>query len=202
MLIKILIIAFCLVGLLLLLVAFQPSSYRLSRSLLISADSLEVFARVNSLEQYAKWNPFGRHDLTMKTTFEGPAGGPGAAMNWAGNSQVGAGRLTITDAEPNQLVRMNLDFIKPFPATATTEFLFALEAGQTRVSWNMFGQRSFIPKAIGLFVNIDGMVGVNTKRGSRNSNVLRKRIPVGAHHQSDLSVQGMIRWRMSAIRLP
>lgn len=165
MLIIVLIVAFCFVGLLLALVAFQPSSYRLSRSVLISSEPSEVYARVNNLRQYAKWNPFGRHDLTMKTTFEGPASGPAATMHWAGNSQVGAGRLTITDTEPNQLVRMNLDFIKPFPSTATTEFVLACEDGQTRVSWSMFGQRSFIPKAVGLFVDIDRMVGSEFEKG-------------------------------------
>ena len=72
-----------------------------------------VFAIINDLHQWDQWSPFNR-DPKMKTTYEGPAEGPGASYAWDGNSDVGAGRMTIKESKPGELVSMNLEFSRPF----------------------------------------------------------------------------------------
>ena len=159
------------VGLLIVLVLFaiivvlQPSDFRVSRSATVAAPAASVFAEVNDLHRYAAWNPRAKADPAMKTTFEGPRAGPGAILAWSGNQEVGVGRMTITESRPNELVRMRLDFIKPFPSSAAAEFVLKSEGGQTKVTWSMFGRQSFIPKAIGLFMNMDKMIGNQFDQG-------------------------------------
>ena len=49
----------------------------------------------------------------MKKTFSGPATGPGSKLAWDGNSDVGAGTLTIADATAPSKVVLKLDMTRP-----------------------------------------------------------------------------------------
>ena len=58
--------------------------------------------------------------------------------------------MTITESKPSDLVRIRLDFLKPFQATNTAEFTFEPAGGQTAVAWTMTGRHNFMGKAMGL----------------------------------------------------
>lgn len=107
-----------------------------------------VFAQIDDLHRYQVWNPWGKIDPAMNTRFEGPAAGVGAVLAWAGNNQVGEGRMTITESRPNERVGIRLDFLKPFPSTATAEFTVVPQGQNTVVTWSRSGKHTFIPKAI------------------------------------------------------
>jgi hypothetical protein len=63
------------------------------------------------------------------------------------------------------LVRIALDFIKPFPSSATTDFTFKPEGNQTTVTWTMSGTKNFMSKAFGLFMSMDKMIGGDFEKG-------------------------------------
>jgi uncharacterized protein YndB with AHSA1/START domain len=153
------------VGLLGALIALQPAGYRVSRSASVAAPAAEVFAQVNDLHTMNEWSPWLEPDPNIKLVYEGPRTGTGAAFSWNGNSQVGAGRLTITDSQPNELIRIKLDFLRPFKGMADTEFTFKTEGGQTAVTWTMTGRKNFITKAFGLLMSMDKMIGGNFEKG-------------------------------------
>jgi hypothetical protein len=104
----------------------------------------------------------------MKTTFEGPQSGTGASYAWVGNSKVGEGKMSITESKANELVRLKLEFVKPFASTATSEFTFKPEGDKTSVSWSMSGEKNFISKAFCLFMNMDKMLGGEFETGLAN----------------------------------
>jgi uncharacterized protein YndB with AHSA1/START domain len=149
-------------------VALQPATYRVTRTAAISAPSADVFAQVNDLHKFPDWSPWAKLDPAVKNTIEGPPAGAGAIFSWVDNKKVGEGRMTITESRPNDLIRMKLEFIKPFASTATTEFTFKSEGNQTAVTWNMFGENNFMAKAFCLFMNMDKMVGGDFERGLAN----------------------------------
>jgi hypothetical protein len=120
---------------------------------------------VNDLHNMNAWSPWLEPDPNIKLTYDGPNAGPGAAFSWNGNSQVGEGRLTIVDSRPPELIRMKLDFIRPFKSTADTEFTFQDEGGKTLVTWTMTGRKIFLTKLFGLFMSMDKMVGGNFEKG-------------------------------------
>jgi hypothetical protein len=101
----------------------------------------------------------------MQQAYEGAPAGSGAIYRWAGNKEAGEGRMTITESRPNDLVRIKLDFVKPFAATNTAEFTFRPEGNQTAVTWCMTGENNFIAKAAHLFMNIDKMIGEQFAKG-------------------------------------
>jgi len=146
-------------------VAMQPSEFRVVRSATISAPAPAVFAQVNDLHKWQAWSPWAKLDPVMKQTYEGPSAGPGAISRWAGNHEVGEGSMTIIESRPSELIRITLDFLKPFASTATAEFTFDPQGNQTVLTWSMTGKNNFIAKAIHLFMNMDKMVGGQFEKG-------------------------------------
>jgi hypothetical protein len=89
---------------------------------------------VNDLHNWEAWSPWAKLDPAVKNTFEGAPAGAGAVFAWSGNRKVGEGRMTIVESPASELVRIELEFMKPFAATNTVEFAFRPEGGQTTTS--------------------------------------------------------------------
>jgi len=148
-----------------LIVAMQPSEFRIERSAVIAAPAPAVFAQVDDFHNWEAWSPWAKLDPVAKNSFEGAPAGKGAAFSWAGNNKVGEGRMTITESRPNELIRIKLEFLKPFDATNTAEFTFRPEGERTAVTWSMYGHNNFISRAVFLFVNMDKALGGEFEKG-------------------------------------
>ncbi len=146
-------------------VAMQPADFRIVRTATISAPPPAVFSQVNDFHKWIAWSPWEKLDPALKRTYDGAPEGTGAVYSWVGNKKVGEGRMTLTESRPSDLVRIKLEFIKPFKATHTTEFTFQPEGGQTLVTWSMTGRNNFMSKAFCLFMNMDKMVGGDFEKG-------------------------------------
>jgi uncharacterized protein YndB with AHSA1/START domain len=165
MLRKILLALAVVVAVVLIAAAFQPSSFAVSRSTLVSAPPAALFAEVNDLHRWAGWSPYEKLDPAMQRTFEGAPAGVGAVYGWVGNSEAGSGRMTITESRPGEFIAIKLEFFKPMAGVAQATFTFQPEAGQTRVTWAMTGTNNYIGKIFCLFVNMDKMVGGQFEEG-------------------------------------
>jgi hypothetical protein len=150
------------------IVALQPADFRVTRTGTMPAPAADVFALVNDFHNWDAWSPWAKLDPAMRTTFEGAPAGTGAIYTWSGNKQVGDGRMTILESRPNDLVRINLEFLRPFKATNTTEFTFKPDGDKTSVTWTMTGRKNFMFKAFGLFMSMDKMVGGDFEKGLAN----------------------------------
>jgi hypothetical protein len=146
-------------------VALQPSSFRVTRTATIAAPPPVVFARVIDFHNWVAWSPWEKLDPGMKRSYEGAPAGTGAMYAWAGASQVGKGRMTVTESRPSDLIRIKLDFEKPFRGTNVAEFTFEPRGEQTAVTWTMTGQKNFVAKVIHLFMSMDKMIGGAFEQG-------------------------------------
>jgi hypothetical protein len=169
---KILLVLLAIVAVVLIIGAFQPSTYHVERSVTIAAPAADVFAQVNDLQKAQVWSPWVKLDPNAKYTFEGPASGVGAINAWAGNSNVGEGRQTIIESRPNELVRLKLEFLKPMAGEATAEFNLKSEGNGTRVTWSMSGPKNYISKVMCMFMNMDKMIGGQFEKGLANLKTL------------------------------
>jgi uncharacterized protein YndB with AHSA1/START domain len=149
----------------LVIAAFQPADFRVMRQATVAAPVSRVFEQVNDLHKWNAWSPWVKMDPNMKQTFSGPVAGEGAVQAWEGNSQVGSGKMTITESRPNQFIRFKLEFLKPFAATNTAEFTFEPVGNETIVRWSMEGERNYVCKAMGLLMNMDKMIGGSFEQG-------------------------------------
>ncbi len=148
-----------------ILAALQPAEFHVARSATIAAPPEAVFPHVNDFHKWEAWNPWGKIDPAMTQIYEGAAAGIGAIYSWAGNAKAGAGRMTLTESRPHELIRFKLEFFKPMAGTSTAEFTFKPEGNQTTVTWNMTGRNHFIARAMCLFMNMDKMIGGQFEKG-------------------------------------
>lgn len=165
---KILILLAVIVTALVVVIAAQPSEFRVERSTVISAPVSTVFEHVNDMHKWQAWSPWAKLDPNAKETFEGPESGKESIMRWDGNNQVGTGSMTITESRPNEFIQFNLEFLKPFKGTNTAEFTFKPAGDQTQVTWSMYGKNNFVAKAIGLIMNCEKMIGGQFDQGLAN----------------------------------
>lgn len=148
-----------------IVVALQPSEFRVVRSATISAPASVLFANVNDFHRWEAWSPWEKLDPNMTRSLDGSPSGVGASYYWSGNDEVGEGRMTITESRPDEFIKIKLEFLKPFEITNTTEFSFVPDGNQTKVQWSMYGVHNFPGKAFSLFMNMDKAVGGDFEKG-------------------------------------
>ena len=149
-------------------VALQPAVGTVTRSATIAAPPSAVFPYVNDLHKWQDWSPWAKLDPNAKATFGGPQAGTGAVFSWSGNNEVGEGKMTIAESKPDDYVKMNIDFAKPFAGTSVAEFQLKPEGAGTNVTWSMTGERPFFARAMCILFNGDKMVGDMFEKGLEN----------------------------------
>ena len=148
--------------------ALQPDTFHVERSTTISTPPTIPFAQINDLHRWQEMSPYAKLDPAATYAFEGPPAGVGASMRWNGNSKVGEGKMAIVESRPNELVKMQLDFQKPFTSSCTGEFQFKPAGTGTNVTWSMSGPKNFVSKAMCLVISMDKMVGGQFEEGLAN----------------------------------
>jgi len=164
MLKKILLVLVALVLVFAVVVALQPSEFHVERSITVDAPASKVFGEVNDFHKWDAWSPWAKLDPNSKVSFEGPQAGEGAVMTWAGNSEVGAGKMTLVESKPDELVKM-IDFTEPFEGTSGAQFAFKPDGDKTTVTWSMDDDHTFVEKAMCLIMNGKAMVGEQMEQG-------------------------------------
>ena len=154
-----------LVVVLVVVIALQPSEFRVERTQTIEAPAPVVFAQINDFRNWEAWSPWAQLDESMEVTYEGAESGEGAIYTWQGNDDVGQGRMTILESTPPEEVVIKLEFIKPFESTNTTRFVLKPVGEATEVSWIMAGDNNFMSKAFGLFFDMDAAIGADFEKG-------------------------------------
>lgn len=153
---------------LLMLAAMRPSTFRVERSTSIAAPADRIFTMINELHQFNTWNPYARKDPAMKTVYRGPAGGRGAAFDFDGNKDVGRGSIEIVEGAAPARVAMKLNMSAPFEAHNDIEFRLVPKGNATDVTWAMQGDSPYLARLVGLFINMDRMIGNDFEAGLAN----------------------------------
>ena len=150
-------------------VATRPDTYHVERSTTIHAPAEVVYAMISDLKSFGEWSPWDKRDPGMQKTFSAATSGAGASYAWHGNSKVGSGKMTITEAKPPGLVRERLEFLEPFASVCDVGFdVVPAGAGEVKMTWSMDGHNTFIPKAMGVFMDMDKMIGKDFDEGLAN----------------------------------
>ncbi|MBK9130935.1 MAG: SRPBCC family protein [Gammaproteobacteria bacterium] len=154
-----------LIVIILVYAATRPDSFRVERSAVIGAPPEEIFTHLEDLHQWAAWSPWERKDPAMKRTHSGAARGTGAVYAWDGNDDVGQGSMEIIETVPPSRLVIRLDFIKPFEAHNIVEFALRPEGGSTNVVWSIHGPSPYVSKLMGLFFDMDALIGKDFEDG-------------------------------------
>ena len=145
--------------------ATRPGAFTIQRSASINAPPERIFALIEDFHSWALWSPYEKLDPAMTKTFSGAAAGIGTIYAWSSAGKAGAGRMQINEATAPSKVAIKLDFSKPFEAHNTAEFTLARRGAATDVTWAMRGVSPFMFKVMGLFINMDNMIGKDFAAG-------------------------------------
>ena len=76
--------------------------------------------------------------------------------------------MTVAESRPNDLITIDVAFVKPFEGTSSSEFTFNADGNQTAVTWSMSAHHGFIEKAMCLIMNGEKMLGGELEYGLAN----------------------------------
>lgn len=138
---------------------------RVRRSLSINAALEKIFALINDFQNWRAWSPYETKDPAMARKLSSRTAGSGAVYEWSGNKEVGVGRMEIAESTPPSIVMIKLDFLKPFENHCAVEFRIEPKAGATEVAWVMESPSPYVSKLLGVFVDLDKMIGRDFEAG-------------------------------------
>jgi hypothetical protein len=152
----------------------KPNTIQVTRSITIQAPAEKIFPLIDDFHHWPGWAPQDKEDPTMKRIYSGEESGAGAISDWQGTGNAGKGRMTIMEsAAPNKVV-VRVDFVRPFVAHNLNEFILEpSEPGtSTKVTWTMRGPNLFFMKVMGVFMNMDRMLGKHFETGLQNLKIV------------------------------
>lgn len=126
---KILLFVVGLIVLLLLIGFVLPRKFELTKSEVINAPADYVFEEINNLERWPNWSYWNTLDPNMEVKYSEQKAGTGASYEWKGNSDVGEGKLAITESKPNESVACDLFFMQAEEASKAVYQLEPTEGG-------------------------------------------------------------------------
>ena len=145
--------------------ATRPDTFRVERAMRITAPPEKIFPLIEDFHSWGLWSPWEKKDPAMQRTYRGPERGVGSVYAWQGNSDIGKGSMRITAVTPPSRIVFALDFSEPFEAHNIAEFTLEPVGAGSEVTWAMHGPSTLMSKVIGLFLDMDGMVGADFETG-------------------------------------
>lgn len=155
--------------------ATRPDTFHVERSATVSAPPAKIFAIIEDFKQWSAWSPWDKLDPNMKRTYSGAERGVGAIYAWEGNSDVGKGSMEITEAVPNEKMVEKLKFLEPFASQSTVTFTLTAKGQETEIKWAMDGDNEFMGKLMGIFMDMDTMIGKDFEAGLANLKALAEK---------------------------
>jgi len=148
--------------------ATRPDTFRVARSAVIKAPPEKIFAQLEDFHRWGAWSPYEKLDPAMARAYSSPASGPGATYGWNSQGKAGVGDMKITEAAAPSRLALDLNFTKPFTSHNKVVFTLEPQGEATRVTWAMEGPAPYISKLMGVFFDMDKMVGGDFEAGLAN----------------------------------
>ena len=161
------IILLALVAIVLAMAAFGKKDFRVERSTTINTPASAVYANLNTLAGMDKWGPWKEMEHNMTATLSGsPDGQVGAISHW--KSDESEGEMELGELVQDKHVTTKLRFMSPFAATNEGTYDLEADGENTKVTWAMAGQNNFMARIMGVFMDMDKMVGPMFEKGLSN----------------------------------
>ncbi len=151
-----------------------PQTARFERRIVVNATPDLVFAQVNTLNNWEKWSPWHSIDPNMKLTYAPQTTGAGAWYSWTSDdSNVGNGKLTITQSHPSRHIVTTMDF--GGNGIAGANYHFRPVAGGTEVVWDFNSDAGNNPFMRYMGLMMESFVGKDYEKGLANLKALCER---------------------------
>ncbi len=86
---------------------FIPSSVKISRGIIVSADSSKVYHELSDVKNWNKWLPWITADSGALVQLSAVTNEPGSFFRWQGVKFNSAGTITIQSSKPNEILLLH-----------------------------------------------------------------------------------------------
>lgn len=152
------------VAIVLLYAASKPDTFHVERSITINAAAETIFPLINDFHAWNEWTPYNK-DPAMQKTFSGAEQCVGAHYAWQGNKEVGKGDISITASLAPKKIEFELNMIEPFEGHNSVVISLNTVGDATTVTWSLTDKQKLIVKVMGLFFDMDKMIGKDFEVG-------------------------------------
>ncbi|RKR74396.1 SRPBCC family protein [Frondihabitans australicus] len=136
----------------------------IERRTVIDAPASAILPHIDDFTKWVAWSPWEGSDDDLKRTYGGTQGSVGATYAWDGNRKAGAGTMEVT-ARSSTGVDIALAFTRPWKSQSTALFRLDEQGGATTVTWTMRSPKNFQSRVMGIFMNMDKLVGGDFEKG-------------------------------------
>ena len=150
-----------------------PSTFKVQRSIDVSAAPDKIYPLIADPREWKKWSAWNTRDPAMKIAYSGPPSGNGAKWTWESTSE-GSGEMTFTAAVPNQRIDYSL-FFPDFGMRSAGEMKLEPAGSGTRVTWANQGDVGANPINRYFAQAMDRLVGSDFETGLKNLKALAER---------------------------
>jgi len=159
----------------LLVPAFLPSSFEVSRTAVIQRNASMVYQAIYDFKTWEKWSPWRECDSSIISTYTGAPNGEGAQVKWV-SEKSGSGEMSIIAARPDSLLLIKLS-INEF-AEFESKFLLTEKNGTTTVRWSDSGTMGYLERWLILFA--ETMMGNDLSQGLEKLKLYVEAQPISA----------------------
>ncbi|TSA50564.1 MAG: hypothetical protein D4R43_02090 [Sphingobacteriales bacterium] len=165
-------------ALLLIVGLLLPSKVHFERTAILKAKPKAVFSLVNDLKKWDLWSPWYRMDPKMKMNHGDTSEGIGGYYTWdSENNNVGNGTMKIVTSNPNESIKLEMNFMKQ--GVAYARFKFVPYGENTKTTWSMDADQGMNPvKRLFAYFLMDKMLGPIFESGLKNIDSVAALIPV------------------------
>lgn len=164
---KVLYVILGLLGVYLILCLIGKSESKVERSIVINApiDAVKA-AIVDHKVFHDHWSPWTEKDPNGKIVYEGEAGQPGHKMSWDSEvKEVGKGSMTFNGFNGDSIIEtLHFDDY----GDSKVYHIVKAEGNGVSVTWGMHSKMPFFFRAMGLFMDMDAMIGPDYEKGLAN----------------------------------
>ncbi len=158
------------IGVALIAALFVKKDMDAVREVTINKPKQEVFNYVKYLknqEAYSKWESM---DPAMKKSYRGTDGMVGFVSAWdSEKDDVGKGEQEIKKIIEGERMDTELRFLEPMESTATSAITTeSVSQTATKVKWSFHGRMAYPFNLMGLFMNMEKMIGDDFQTGLNN----------------------------------
>lgn len=137
----------------------KDGSFDVAESKVINAPAEVIYNNVKDYKNWQEWGPWAKLDPDTKVTYAEKTEGEGASYSWSSDHmEVGNGSMETIKVIPNKEIDQKITFNTPI-GDSKSEVYWRFDAtetpGETKVTWGMKGEQSFMEKVFMSFQEED-----------------------------------------------
>lgn len=156
----------------------KDGAFDVTESKIINAPAEVVYDNVKDFKNWKSWGPWIELDPNVKITYAEKTEGEGASYSWdSDHMEVGKGSMQTVKVIPNKEMEQKISFNTPIGDSKSNvywRFDPTETPGQTKVTWGIKGEQSFMEKVFMSFQEDDMEAGIEKmfKKGLSNLEIV------------------------------